>query len=225
MREKIIYSLGILAAVLLVRNLFLIFMRLPDDAAQGMIYRILYFHVPAAWTAYLGYFAALVCSVLFLAGNNYRYDSLALSMTEVSLAFATVNIVTGMIWARIIWGIWWTWDYRLTSALICCLLYAGYLVLRRAIEEPAHRAKVAAVFSIFAFADVPIVWFSIKWWRNQHPGPVFWGGGYIDPDMRSAEMWNWLALLLVSTVLVLIRDGQERTQREMDSVRRFAHAM
>jgi heme exporter protein C len=147
------------------------------------------------------------------------------AVTEVGLAFLAANLVTGSIWARIIWGIWWTWDSRLTSALICWLLYAGYLMLRRAIEEPTQRATFAAVFSIFAFADVPIVWFSIKWWRTQHPQPVLWGGGSIDPVMRSTLYWNLLALLCLATVLVLIRLRQEEQQREIDSLRRLAHAV
>src|SRR5713226_8997109 len=118
MREKILYALSGLAALLLARNLYMIFMRLPDEAAQGAIYRIIYFHVPAALTAFLGYFIALVASALYLGTKNLRYDSVAASVTEVSLAFGAVNLVTGSLWARVIWGIWWTWDYRLTSTLV-----------------------------------------------------------------------------------------------------------
>lgn len=219
------YGLGALAAVLLARNLYMIFMQLPDEASQGMIYRIIFFHVPAAMTAMLGAFVALVASIGFLVTKNFRYDALAVSVTEVGLAFLAANLVTGSIWARIIWGIWWTWDARLTSALVCWLLYAGYLMLRRAIEEPTQRATFAAVFSIFAFADVPIVWFSIKWWRTQHPQPVLWGGGSIDPAMKSTLYWNLLALLCLGAVMVLIRLRQEETQREIDSLRRMAHAV
>jgi len=129
------------------------------------------------------------------------------------------------LWGRIIWGIWWTWDWRLTSMLVCFLLYAGYLVLRRAVEEPTQRATLAGIFSIFAFADVPIVFFSIKWWRTQHPQPVVWGGGSIDPAMKSVLYWNFLAVLLIGLVLVLIRLRQEETQREIDALRRTAHAL
>jgi heme exporter protein C len=225
MREKVIYVLGAAAAILLARNLFMIFMRLPDEASQGMIYRILFFHAPAAMTAMIGAFVALLASIGFLITKNFRFDSVAVSVTEVGLAFLAANLVTGSIWARIIWGIWWTWDARLTSALICWLLYAGYLMLRRAIEEPTQRATFAAVFSIFAFTDVPIVWFSIKWWRTQHPQPVLWGGGSIDPVMKATLYWNLLALLLVAAVLVLIRLRQEEQQRELESLRRYAHAI
>jgi len=225
MREKVIYVLGACAAILLTRNLYSIFMQLPDEASQGMIYRIIFFHVPAAMTAMLAAGVALVASVLFLITRKFQYDALAVSVTEVGLAFLAANLVTGSIWARIIWGIWWTWDARLTSALVCWLLYAGYLMLRHAIEEPTQRASVAAVFNIFAFADVPIVIFSIKWWRTQHPQPVFWGGGSIEPAMYLTAGLNLVALVMLGVILTLIRLRQEQTQREIDSLRRYAHAV
>jgi len=168
---------------------------------------------------------ALVASVLFLITRNFKYDALAVAVTEVGLAYLAANLITGSIWGRVAWGIWWTWDARLTSALVCWLLYAGYLMLRRAIEEPTQRATFAAVFSIFAFIDVPIVIFSIKWWRTQHPQPVFWGGGSFPRDWTIVMMWNLLALLLLGTVMTMVRLRQEEAQREIDSLRRMAHAL
>ena len=224
MRKTTIYLLAVLAICLLVRNLYAIMLQVPDDAEQGPIYRIIYFHVPAAFTAFTGFFVALVASVLYLATKNFKYDSLAVAVTEVSLAFATVNLVTGSIWARVIWGIWWTWDARLTTMFICFLLYLSYLILRPAIEEPTQRALISAVFSIFAFADVPIVWFSIEWFRTQHPAPVLRGGGQMDPFMKSTMYWNWPALMLVAAILVLVRLRQEEMRRELDGLRRLAHA-
>src|SRR5882762_7525715 len=223
MRKTTIYVLAVLAALLLVRNLYAIMLQVPDDAEQGPIYRIIYFHVPAAFTAFTGFFVALVSSVLYLWTKNFWYDSLDVAVTEVSLAFAAVNLVTGSIWARIIWGIWWTWDARLTTMFICFLLYLSYLVLRPALEEPTQRALISAVFNIFAFADVPIVWYSIEWFRTQHPQPVLRGGGSMDPSMKSTIYWNWLALLLLMAVFVLLRLRQEEMRRELDGLRRFAH--
>ncbi len=225
MREKVLIALAALAGLLLARNLYVMLLELPDEAAQGAIYRIIFFHVPAAWTAFAGFFVALVSSVLYLIRHNLRYDALAVSATEVGLAFGAVNLVTGMIWGRIIWGIWWTWDARLTSMLICWLLYAGYLMLRRAVDDPTQRARFAAVFSIFAFVDVPIVWFSIKWWRTQHPGPVVWGGGSMDPAMYQMLFFNWIPLLLLAGALVMVRLRQEETAREIEALRRHAHAL
>jgi heme exporter protein C len=225
MREKVMYAMGAVAAVLFARNLYYIFMQFPDEASQGAIFRIIFFHVPAAMTAMTCSLVALLASVGFLTTKRFRYDALAVSVTEMGLAFLAANLVTGSIWGRIIWGIWWTWDARLTSALVCWLLYAGYLMLRRAIEDPNQRATFAAVYSIFAFVDVPIVIFSIKWWRTQHPQPVFWGGGSIEAAWYVTAVLNLAAMLLFAAVMVLIRLRQEETQREIDALRRHAHAM
>ncbi len=198
---------------------------MPDEEFQGAIFRIIFFHVPAAWTAFLCFFAALVSSVVYLMKKNLNADALAVATTEVGLAFGAANLITGTIWARVIWGIWWTWDWRLTSMLVCWMLYAGYLVLRQAIEEPTQRAKMAAVLSIFVFADVPIVFFSIKWWRTQHPQPVVWGGGSMDPMYYRMMFLNWIPIILIGVVLVALRMRMEKTQREIDAMRRMAHAL
>jgi heme exporter protein C len=224
MRDYILYGLGVVAALLIARDIQVI-VDLPPEASQGAIFKIIFFHVPMAMTAMICSFVALIGSVMFLFTRNFKYDAVAVSVTEVGLAFLAANLVTGSIWARVIWGIWWTWDARLTSALVCWLLYAGYLMLRRAIDEPTQRATFAAVFSIFAFIDVPIVIFSIKWWRTQHPAPVFWGGGSIPADWVRLAGWNWLAMILLGIVLTAIRLRQEESQREIDSLRRMAHAM
>jgi heme exporter protein C len=135
-------------------------------------------------------------------------------------------LITGSIWGRIAWGIWWTWDARLTSYFVCWLLYAGYLMMRRAIDDPTTRARLCAVLSIFACVDIVIVWKSIEWFRTQHPGPVLSirNGGGMAPGMEAPIWWNLLALLMLSTVLIIVRMRQEAMQREIDSLRRHAHA-
>jgi heme exporter protein C len=224
MRDYILYGLGAAAALLIARDIN-VMISLPPEASQGAIFKIIFFHVTMALTAMLCSFVALIGSVMFLLTKNFKYDALAVAVTEVGLAFLAANLVTGSIWGRVIWGIWWAWDARLTSALVCWLLYAGYLALRNAIEEPTQRATFAAVFSIFAFIDVPIVIFSIKWWRTQHPAPVFWGGGSIPRDWFVLAGWNWLAMIMLGAVLIAVRLRQEDSQREIDSLRRMAHAL
>jgi heme exporter protein C len=225
MRDKILYLLGAAAVLILARNLYVI-AGLPQEAAQGAIFKIIFFHVPAAWTAIVAAITALTMSVQFLRTKDFKYDAAAVAVTEVGLAFLAANLVTGSIWARVIWGIWWTWDVRLTSALVCWLLYAGYLMLRHAIEEPTQRATFAAVFSILAFLDVPIVYFSIRWFRTQHPAPVFLSSnGSFPADWTRVLLSNWLGLLLLAIVMTAIRLRQEESQREIDSLRRAAHAM
>lgn len=227
MREKVVYGLGAAAALLLVRNLYVIFLGLPDEVMQGAIYRIIFFHVPAAFTFFTGAFLALVGSVLFLTRRDFRYDSFAASVTEVGLVFGVINLMTGMIWARIIWGIWWAWDARLTTMLISCLLYAGYLMLREAIDEPTQRARSAAVLSILTFPGVVITYKAIDWWRTQHPGPVLsvrGAQGGMDPAMESVLWLNFLAIAMFAAVLLMVRMRQERLRRELDGLRREAHA-
>src|SRR5580704_10270064 len=225
MREKFIYVVGIAAALLLVRNLYVMLTLLPDEAAQGMIYRIMFFHIPAWFTAGLAVTGSGLTSIAYLTTKKMRYDEISVSLTEVAVAFLFIGLFTGMIWGRIIWGIWWTWDARLTSALVLVLLYSGYLILRKGIADPTERAKISAVFNIFAFADVPIVWYSIEWFRTQHPAPELRGDGQIEPVMKSMIYWNWLALMLLMIVFVALRLRQEEMQREVDGLRRLAHAV
>jgi heme exporter protein C len=227
MREKVAIGSAAAAAILLAYNLYQMFMVLPDEALQGAIYRILFFHAPAAMVGMVGYFVALAFSVLYLTGKNFLYDSLAASVIEVSLVFSIINLVTGSLWGRIIWGIWWTWDARLTSALVCVLIFLGYLMMRRAVDEPTQRARLSSALCIFGCVDVVIVYKSIDWFRTQHPGPVLdfrTGGGKMDPAMANIFWLNFLAILLMAIALVLVRTRQEATAREIDSLRRLAHA-
>jgi heme exporter protein C len=223
MRDKILWILGIAVVAILTRDI-LIMVGLPPEKVQGAIFKIIFFHVPVAATAMTACGVALIASALFLITKNFFFDALAVSVTEVGLAFLAANLITGSIWGRNQWGIWWAWDARLTSALVCWILYASYLMLRHAIDEPTQRATFSAVFSIFCFIDVPIVIFSIKWWRTQHPQPVFWGGGSFPPDWWPIFLWQLLAMLLLGAMLTIIRLRDEESQREIESMRRMAHA-
>ena len=226
MRLKIILTLTAIAGLILAWDLYRIFLVVPDEANQGAIFRIIYFHVPAAITSFTGFYIAMFSSIGYLMTKNLRLDSIAASINEVSLAFATITLCTGSIWGRIIWGIWWTWDPRLTSFFVCWLIYVGYFMLRRAIDDPTARARLSAVLSIFACVDIVLVWKSIEWFRTQHPGPVLEirGGGGMAPGMEAPLWYNLIALLVLSAVLILIRMRQQSMQREIDSLRRYAHA-
>lgn len=228
MREKLLYGTGAAASALLIYNLYTILLALPDEAAQGAVYRIVFFHVPAAFTFMLASLASMIASVLFLIRRDFRADSVAAAVTEVGLVFGAINLITGMIWARYAWGIWWAWDARLTFMLISWLMYGGYLMLRQAIEEPTQRARFSAVLSILTFPGVVITYKAIDWWRTQHPGPVLSIRGVkggMDPAMEKMLMLNFLAVLMVATVMVIVRMRQEGVQRELDGLRREAHAI
>ena len=228
MREKLLYGLGTVAALLLVRNLWVILLVLPDEAAQGAVYRIMFYHVPSWFTCFSAFLVAGTGSVLYLVKKDARYDAAAVASTEVGVAFTIIGLVTGMIWARPVWGVWWVWDPRLTWALITCLVYAGYLMLRRAIDDPGERGKNTAVLSIFAFTSVVITYKAIDWWRTQHPGPVIsirTGGGNMDPAMERMLYLNWLPMLMLAFVMIAVRLRQEMVGRELDAIRRYAHAL
>jgi heme exporter protein C len=226
MRTKLMILLAVVGGILLARNLHGILLVLPDEASQGAIWRIFYFHLPAAMIGGFCALLALIGSVGYLVTRNFRMDSLAVAVTEVGLLWGAMVLITGMIWAKIIWGVWWVWDGRLTSMLVTWLMYASYPMLRRAIEDPTERARNAAVLNIFTAPGVYITWKSIEWWRTQHPGPVLElrGGGGMAPGMESMAYWNVLALLLISLVLIMLRLKQEERQRELDALRRTVHA-
>ena len=215
-----------LSSILLTRNLYVMFLQLSDEINQGAIWRIFYFHLPSAMTSFIGFYAGAALSIMYLWKKDLKYDALAAVINEVSLVFATITLITGMIWARIAWGIWWAvGDHRLTSYLVCILMYAGYLMLRRSVQDPTQRASLSAVIAIFASLDIIIVWKSIEWWRGNHPGPVLSirNGGGMAPGWEGLAYWNVLAIALLAIPMILIRLKQEQMQGEIDSVRRFAH--
>lgn len=227
MRQKLTLASAALAGLVVTWNLYNILINVPDELNQGAVFRIFYFHLPFALASFVGFFTAMGFGVAYLWKKDLRYDALAAPITEVSFAFAIVTLVTGSIWGRVIWGIWWTWDPRLTSYFICLLMYSSYFMLRRAIDEPHQRATLSAVLSIFASLDIVFVWKSIEWYRTQHPQPVLSirGGGGMAPGMEAPAYWNLLAMILLGISLILIRMRQENMKREIESLRRFAHAM
>jgi len=147
----------------------------PTEATMGDVQRIFYYHVPSGWVAGLCFTINFLASIWYLWKRSPASDALAAGSAEVGVIFGTVLLITGPLWARPVWGIWWTWDARLTTTLILWLIYVSYLVLRR-FAAGGQTQVLAAAFAIFGFADVPIVYFSIRWFRTQHPSPVMGGG-------------------------------------------------
>ena len=144
----------------------------PLEATQGAAQKIFYIHVPSAWVAFLAFGIVAVCSALYLLLRDARLDRLAAASAEVGVVFVTGVLLTGPIWARPIWGTWWTWDARLTSTLFLWFIYFGYLVLRSALREPAQRARLSAVLGILGALLVPFIHLSVYLFRTQHPQPV-----------------------------------------------------
>jgi heme exporter protein C len=192
----------------------------PTDAKQGLIYRILFLHVASAWTGLTAFLICFVANVMYVLRRQPRWDWLGVAAGEVGLAFTTAVLVTGPIWAHPVWGIWWTWDARLTSTFVLWLLYVSYLLLRTLVEEPERRALLSALFGIIAFLDVPLVFGSIRWWRTQHPQPVIMGGpgAGLDPLMYKVLFFSWFAMLALMTLLLRQRYRLEAMRGDLETM-------
>ncbi|MBI4317056.1 MAG: cytochrome c biogenesis protein CcsA [Chloroflexi bacterium] len=164
--QRAIYWLGV---IMIVVALYAAFIMVPTDKGLGFVQRIFYFHVPSAWVAFLSFFVVFLAGIMYLRTRQRHWDTIALSSAEIGVMFTTMALISGSIFARPTWGTWWTWEPRLTTTLILWLIYVSYLMLRKLIEEESQRARIAAVFGIAGFVDVPIVFVSILWWRTMHP--------------------------------------------------------
>jgi heme exporter protein C len=199
----------------------------PTERTMGLIQRIFYFHAASAWAGMTAFSVCFVANLLYVWRRQAKWDSLGVSAAEVGLAFITIVLITGPIWAKPVWGIYWTWDARLTSTFVLWLLYISYLLLRTLIEEPDRRALLSSLFGIFAFLDVPLVFGAIRWWRTQHPAPVIMGGpgSGLEPTMRAVFFFSVFALHALMVFLIAERYGLEKLRMELDVVRREAEAL
>ncbi len=215
--KRVFPLLGGLTAVLLSYALYQALVVAPTDQLQGDVYRIIYYHVPSAWTAFVLFFVNFVASIVYLIRRSAKADMIALVTAEVGVVFCTVVLVTGPIWARPVWGMWWTWDLRLTLTLVMWLIYVSYLMLRR-FSSSGQTPVMAAVLAVFGALDMPLVYFSIWYFRTQHPSPVIGGGGSIDPVMLRVWMINWAAFLCFALMVCWSRYRLERLQREVEEM-------
>jgi len=193
----------------------------PDEKTMHAIQRIFYFHVPSAISAFIAFFIVFVANTAYLITRRPKWDWLGVAGAEVGVACCTIVLITGPIWARPVWGIWWTWDARLTSTFILWLLYISYLLLRGLLEDPQRRATLSAIFGVFAFLDVPLVYLSNRLWRTQHPQPVILGGqnSGLAPGMGKVLLICWVAVVCVMLVLLIDRYRLERLRHEYEELR------
>src|SRR5437588_8811870 len=213
--KRVFPILGILTAALLSYALYEALIAAPTEQTMGNVQRIFYYHVASAWTAFLLFFINFGASVAYLIRRNPIADAIAVTTAEVGVVFCTVVLVTGPLWARPVWGIWWTWDVRLTSTLVLWLIYVSYLMLRR-FSSSGQTPLLAAVLAVFGALDVPLVYFSIWFFRTQHPQPVIGGGGSIDPKMLQVALINWAGFLCFAGLVCWSRYRLELLQREVE---------
>ena len=217
--KKLFPILVILTGILLSYGLYQALVVAPTEQTMGNVQRIFYYHVPSAWTAFILFFVNFGASVTYLIKRRPTADIIALVAAEVGVVFCTVVLITGPIWARPVWGIWWTWDMRLTSTLVLWLIYVSYLFLRRFFSS-GETPVLAAALAVLGALCVPFVYFSIWFFRTQHPQPVMGGGGSIDPRMLHALLINWLAFSCFAFLVCWSRYRLEKLQRDVD----HAHA-
>lgn len=198
----------------------------PDEATMHEIQRIFYFHVPSWSASFSAFFIAFAASIAFLATRREQFDWLAVSAAEVGVIACTIGLVTGPLWAKPVWGVWWTWDARLTTTFILWLLYISYLLLRELIDEPGRRATLSAVFGIFAFLDVPLVYLSNRLPRGQHPKPVIFGGpnSGLDPTMGKVLGFCIFSALCLMVLVLVDRYRLESLRHQLDELRHEAEA-
>ena len=181
----------------------------PDESTMHEIQRIFYFHL-ASWMAmFIALSLAFVANVAWLVTRKPKWDWLGVAAVEVGVVCCTAGLITGALWGRPAWGIWWTWDARLTTTFILWILYISYLLLRGLIEEPQRRASLSAIFGIFAFLDAPLVYASNRLWRTQHPSPVILGGenSGLDPTMGKVLIVCIVAIMAVMILVLWIVTG------------------
>lgn len=205
---------AVAGALLLAACQYLVYIYAPVEAYMGVVQKIFYIHLPLAWWGFVSFFTVALAGGLFLKTGKASWDRLAHAAAEVGVVLCTLALISGSIWARHSWGVWWTWDPRLTTALILWFLYTGYLMLRQ-VDMPEHRrSRVCAVVGIIAFLDVPLVFFSARLWRSIHPSVFASEGGGLDPGMRVAAIgmvlsfgFLWWAMVSLATS---IKDHEDR---------------
>jgi heme exporter protein C len=209
-------ALGWLAVAGIVVGLVMGFGVAPREVTQGNVQRIMYVHVPSVWVAYLAFGVVFVASIAYLASRREGADRLAHASAEVGVAFTGVTIASGSIWGKPTWGTWWTWDARLTSVAVLFVLYLGYLLLRGMIDDHERGARYAAVLGIIAALDIPLVHFSVYWWRTLHQPPSLMkpGAPSMPPVILTALLVNVVAFTLLYAYFVAKRIDLLRRERE-----------
>ena len=214
-------AFGAAAGLLLAVGLYLGLAVVPPDAVQGDVQRIMYLHVPSIVTAYLAFSVVFCSSILYLWKRDLRFDAVAVSSAEIGVIFTGITLATGMIWGKPTWGVWWTWDARLTLTAILFTIYVGYLMLRSFAEDPQAGARYGAVLAIIGFLDIPLNHFAVYWWRTLHqPSSILRAGGpSVAPAMLVPLAVTFVGLVLLYSYLLLERVRLERIRHRSAELR------
>jgi len=218
------YFLIALTAGAVLAAMIAIFLYAPTEKTEGMVQRIMYFHIPSAWIAFFAFFVVFLCSILYLWKKDREWDIYAMASAEIGVMFCTLVLITGPIWAKPIWGTWWVWDARLTSTLVLWLIYVAYIMLRLQSEAGSMRAKYAAVIGIVGFLDIPLIHFSVLWWRTFHPAPKIITSEGLGAGMDTSMLITLVISLGAFTLIYFLLMGQrvriEIMKDEIDRLKR-----
>lgn len=207
-------ALGAVGLVLTVLFHWQVFFWVPTEASMGIVQRIFYIHVPAAWVAFLAFGVVAVCSAVYLWLGDERLDWAAVAAAEGGMIFTTIVLITGPLWGKVAWGTWWSWEPRLTLTLLLWFIYLGYFMVRNATDNPERGRKFAAVVGIVGALDIPLIHISVKWFRSLHPEPVVVKaeGPSLDPDMLATLLVGGASFVLLFFSIMSLRYGVERAR-------------
>lgn len=209
---------GILGLV----NLYLIFYWVPTELVMGIVQRIFYIHVPTVWVGFAAFGIVALSSALYLAKREAKWDRRAVAAAEVGVVFLTVSMMAGAIWAKPVWGVWWTWDPKLTSVFVLWVVFIGYLMVRAYAPGRRQASVWSAVVGIIGFANVPIVYLASEWWRSLHPelvaGPLSETDS-LESSMRTTLYFSTLVFMLLFAYLFRLRLAQQQDEEELDQLR------
>lgn len=198
--------------------LYAIFIYAPIEKTMGVVQKIFYLHLPLAFLSFLAFFIVFIASILYLYKRDIRWDILAHSSAEVGVIFCSLVLITGPIWARPIWNVWWTWDPRLTTTLILWFMYVAYLMIRKLLPYGSQRSNIASVFGIISFINVPITFLVIRMWRSIHPVVIDTSGVHISTPMLTTLLISLGAFCLLFLLLLRIRIRLENTRHEYEKL-------
>ena len=214
--------LAIITAAMMLANLYLIFMVAPTDSVLGHVQRVFYFHVPIAIMSFVAFLVVFIGSLGYLAKRTPKWDAIAHASAEVGVVLVTLALLTGIIWARPVWNTWWTWEPRLTTTLILWLIYVAYLMVRSYAPSQSKGAIYAAVVGIIGFVDVPIVYYSVVWWRSIHPSPVvgpFAQADSLERSMSLILLFSFITFLFFFAYTVVERIELRRAEEALGQIR------
>lgn len=211
-------ALSGLTAVLLVLTVYYVFVVAPVELQMGVVQKIFYFHVPSAYAMYIGYTLCVIGSALYLAKRNETAEAIAVAGAEVGTVFCAIVLITGPLWGRKAWGTYWTWDPRLTTTLLISMVYAAYLLLRNLGATGEAERRFAAGLGLMGGALMPIIHYSVKLWRGQHPTVITNKGGGLHPDMRTALVLAFLAFTCLVALLIWARATAERARQRIQAL-------